>query len=490
MTRAERFNKSFSPYHEKYICQHLAADTRGNLVFSGWMTIEQPLTDGKIERAIGGRALFGFFLSYCASCFALDIDDHTGKGDGYLLSVYERVVRAFHAYPSMTRRSPRGLHCFYFLTHPVPEALLIARVKELTRQIPVEVKPTATVGLRIPAEHDLLDPETLRKLSGDFRDLVEAALMYHPIELFYEGLEPRSIIENLKKRQGKLIATGEWKTLARIQAQYADIESGGTNAALCELIPVYRSAGLSATEAAAEFAALLAPRYAGELTDTRRLLQRVTSFYRHEPETRFNAIPKTAQVELFTSQLADALAALVTGPTATVQQRGALTKKRGTVRRAVVRIEQWRIYLDEVKASQRFMATWDYLYPFFKKNTGEGYYPLSRNILKKLHSRYHEYLLPFLEQVGYLQRSPYQYSSVYGICYYYRILGDQFIERMPSRQPVVMSGPMSKAELRAEQIRAYKREHMEMSNRAIAQAIGYSLDTVNRVLGVASRPIA
>jgi hypothetical protein len=180
MTRAKCFSSSFSPYHGKYIYQPPATDTRGNLLFAGWLTVEQPLTDGKIEGAIQGKALFGFFLSYCAACFAIDIDDHTGKGDGYLLSVYDRVVQAFHAYPSMTRRSPHGLHCFYFLTHHVPESLLILRSTERVQKIPVEVKPTATVGLRIPTEHDLVDPETLLPLSGDFVGLTEAARRYHP----------------------------------------------------------------------------------------------------------------------------------------------------------------------------------------------------------------------------------------------------------------------------------------------------------------------
>jgi hypothetical protein len=167
----------------------------------------------------------------------------------------------------------------------------------------------------------------------------------------------------------------------------------------------------------------------------------------------------------------------------TVQQRGALTKKRATVRRAVIGMEQWRIYLDGVKAGKRFMETWDYLYPYFRKNTGEGYYPLSRNILKKFHSRYNEYLLPFLEQAGYLRRSGYQYSSVYGICYYYTICGYLFIERMAATPvPAATPKPRSKAEIRAGQIRAYKKEHPQMSNRALAKALRLSHDTVDRVL--------
>jgi hypothetical protein len=73
---------------------------------------------------------------------------------------------------------------------------------------------------------------------------------------------------------------------------------------------------------------------------------------------------------------------LYRGPTATSYQRGALTKKKRTIRNAVMQIELWRLYIDNVKRDKRFLAMWDYLYPFFKKNTGEGYYPLSRNICR------------------------------------------------------------------------------------------------------------
>jgi hypothetical protein len=70
---------------------------------------------------------------------------------------------------------------------------------------------------------------------------------------------------------------------------------------------------------------------------------------------------------------------------------------------------------------------WNYLYPYFTKNTGEGYYPLSRNILKKAYINYERYLLSFLAEAGYLARSPYRYSSVYGICRYYKINSERFM---------------------------------------------------------------
>jgi len=124
---------------------------------------------------------------------------------------------------------------------------------------------------------------------------------------------------------------------------------------------------------------------------------------------------------------------------------------------------------------------WNYLYPYFTKNTDEGYYPISRNIWKKVYTDYGNWLLPFLQEIGYLIRSPYKYSSVYGICYYYEIRSANFIVYYKSKpEPVVKQ--KSKAEQRAETIRAYKSQNPDMSNRAIAKVFAVDEITIRRAL--------
>jgi hypothetical protein len=56
---------------------------------------------------------------------------------------------------------------------------------------------------------------------------------------------------------------------------------------------------------------------------------------------------------------------LYAGPAETSSQRGALTKKRQTIKKAVIRIEGWRAYINEVKGNKRFLEMWNYLYPYF-----------------------------------------------------------------------------------------------------------------------------
>jgi hypothetical protein len=81
---------------------------------ASWLTAEKPLTDGKIQNAIASAAVYGYFLSFCTCSFCVDIDDHAGKGAGYLLSIYQTTIGKLCRYPSVVCKTPRGLHAFYF----------------------------------------------------------------------------------------------------------------------------------------------------------------------------------------------------------------------------------------------------------------------------------------------------------------------------------------------------------------------------------------
>ena len=486
---APLFHDMFSPYRKQHLFQKPIPSLfdDDHLAFQ-WATADRYLTDAQIDRAIAGRLIVGYYLSVCPRAFCVDIDDHHGKGEGYLLSVYERVCACFQAPPSVVVHSPRGLHTHYFLQHPVPELLLIERVRARLTGIPAEVRPTHETGLRVPCEQNLLEPDGLRPLSRSFEDAVRNAPRYHPVELFGDGIEPESIRKSLKERKERAISLNTWKQLAQVERLYGQaagwIRPGETNQALCEIIPVYRSAGLSVKEAAMEFHALIAPGYRGELLSFKRLIQRITSFYRKVPQTRFTQAPTVREQEdLFTEYLAGVLAALLHAPTETRQQKAALTRKRGTVKKAVVFLEGWLAYLRDVIANKRWLEMWDYLYPYFKKNTKAGYYPIPSTLFRgSMLEHYERWLLPFFLEVGYLERFPHRYSNLYGICYYYRINSDRFIGQdvPPEREQAVPR--VSKADERAAQIRAYKQEHPEATVRAIAAVCKCSIGSVSKYL--------
>jgi hypothetical protein len=87
------------------------------------------------------------------------------------------------------------------------------------------------------------------------------------------------------------------------------------------------SGGLTPEEAAAEFSTLLAPSYTRELRNFRRLVRRVESFYKKEPETRFSVRPSQAP-DLFTEIIAGAVVELAARQTESRQQKAALILRR------------------------------------------------------------------------------------------------------------------------------------------------------------------
>ena len=419
MNHNKAFTENFKPYRKKYIYQKQSNDL---FSLSGWQTSESYLTDNMIENALTGLAVYGYFLNTCPSCFGIDIDDHTGRGEGFLLSVLATVKNRFNGLdPSVLCRSPHGLHAYYFLTYPIAFPVLEERLKSVLSGVPVEIKPTTRTGIRFPKIGNFINARTFLPVTDEFARILDDAERYHPAEIFTE-ISPAEIRESLKERKGKTLRLRELQKIAKIEAGFPCIYDGNTNEALCSLIPVYRSAGLTADESAQRFFTNLAPVYSGELRSFERLLRRIQSFYKNQPE-RFNRIlqNEAQQIDFYSFLLADKIAGKMTGQTETMYQKKGLTQKRNTVRKAVLRLENWKTYIDGIKQNRQMVEYWNYLYPYFKKNTSEGFYPIPRNLWKEIHSHYEINLLPFLLEVGYLEKSPYGYSAGNGTCLHYRI---------------------------------------------------------------------
>lgn len=417
MDNIQSFKNNFNPYHKGYIYQ-----SSQNELFSSWQTSDSYLTDNMINSGLLGLKTYGYFLSTCPSCFGLDVDDHKQNGDGYLLSILDSIQNRFYGLaPSVLCRSPHGLHAYYFLEYPLPFSILEERIKTATAGLPVEIKPTTKSGIRFPKIGNFLNPETYLPIKKDFTEIVDFSRRYHPAELF-TNIAPADIRSSKKDRKNKVFRIRALKQIATIESGFPCIYDGNTNEALIKLIPVYRSSGLSVEESAQRFYANLAPVYDGELRNYHRLLSRIKSFYRNEPN-QFKSVvsKKDIQIDFYSEMLATSLANKVTGQTETPYQRTALTKKKRTVYNAVLRIENWKKYIDEIKNNKQISNYWNYIYPFFQKNTSEGFYPLPQNLLKEIHTRYDVWLFPFLLQNKYIEKSPYGYSAGQGICLHYKI---------------------------------------------------------------------
>lgn len=442
MSKVRAFKTAFNPYIKRCLVENTSQG-----LFSGqWFDQGGPLTDERIRSAILGRLAVAYYSTTSPRSFGIDIDDHSGKGYGYLAEIYGRTVARFKCSPSVVAASPHGIHVWYFLEMPVPGQILEIGVKNAVQGLPVEIRPTAALALRIPREAALLDPDTLLPLNRDFEAVIQAAedeRTYHPAELFGSELTPETVRLSLKERKKRYGALRHSTAIKRAQENYLFLP-GCTNEALNKLIPLYRAAGMAPEDAALQVAALLPPVYAGELRSFSRLLQRIKAYYKGAPDPK----PYNPQKQLFTSTIAENIAQLWKPYTQNIDldtkrlddahirtySRGSTpgnavyrnSQKRTSIKRLAAGILEWRDFVVSLYDDALERAKCNYLYPYFVKNIRAGFVPIPQSVLKRIDPNYHRHFM-FLLEIGFLERAPFKYVPGAGISYYYRVNVERFI---------------------------------------------------------------
>ena len=435
MSKSSTFKTAFTPHYKRCLIEN-----SGQGLFSGqWYNQGGSLTDDRITAAILGKFAVAYYASTSPRSFGIDIDDHSGRGEGYLAEIYGKTIARFNGAPSIVAASPHGLHVWYFLEFPIPCQILETFVKNAVQGIPVEIRPTASLALRIPREASLLDPGTLLPINRDFETVIEAAAadrVFHPAELFGSEIMPQAVRLSLRERQKRFGALRHSTAIKKAQEEYLFLP-GCTNDALNHLVPLYRAAGMDPEDTALQIAALLPPVYAGELRSYSRLLQRVKSYYRGAPDPK----PHVLQQHLFTSPIADTIASKWEPIQERLDDAHIRTSSRGmapgnieyrnsqvraSIRRLVCGILEWREFAVSLYDDNIERTKCNYLYPYFSKNIKEGYIPVPQSVLRRIDQNYNRHF-DFLLSTGFLERAPYKYVPGAGICHYYRINTERFM---------------------------------------------------------------
>ena len=384
--KATVFVNTFDPYRSKYIVKE-----RTPLFPDGWVTKTGYLNPTIIAEAIVQRIAAGYFTTYLPKILGVDIDDHEPKGEAYLLQVYGRVCRALNSRPSLLVRTDRGLHAYWIFDRRIPADILYLTAWKLLSRMPVEIRPTPTEALRIPAENRFLDPETMVPLFGDFESIVEAVTPYHSSVLFAEAGTPREILEDHKVRRRRFRALRNQRAIEKAEAEELPLYDGESNDAFCHLCFAYRQAGLDQHEAFDRFLLCLerSPNYTGDLRNQKVLWTRIKSWYHN---TRTPAPKQTPQqVDLFEQlRVQDLVARAPFG-----------NQRRKPIERFLMHLLGWKHWQDEILENPRHVAYWDFLYPFYEKNRRAGFYPLPKSVLRRGNKRYYE-LLPWLFSEGFM----------------------------------------------------------------------------------------
>lgn len=443
LSNADSFKTTFKPYIKKCL---IKADG-GELFAGGWYDQGGPLSDERINAAIFGRIAVAYFATTSPRAFGIDIDDHTGRGNDYLLQIYDKVVSRFgNNSPSIVAASPHGLHVWYLLDYPMPWQILEQQTKAAVQGLPVEVRPTPSQALRIPTQAALLDPDKhLLPINRDFEDVLSRAdsdRSYNPAYLFGEAILPQAVRSTLHDRRKKYGALRYSMTINKAQEEHL-LLPGCTNDALNALVPLYRAAGMDPEDAAIQITGLLPPVYIGELRDYTRLLKRVKAYYKGVPDPK----PYNVQRSLFTSPIAENVATAwkpctqnTDLDTTCLDEAHIRTYTRGTspgnvayrnrqaresIKVLVSGIIEWRDFVQDMYKDPLERSKCNYLYPYFSKNIGDGFFPVPQSVLNRINHNYNRYF-DYLQEIGFLEKAPYKYVPGAGICNYYRINSDNF----------------------------------------------------------------
>ena len=412
------FKTAFRPFHKHFTRATEAPGLFGEV--REWKTIDRYLTDNVIMTALQGKQKVGYFSSAWMGVIGIDIDDHTGKGWAFVLSVYENVINRFHGLPaSILARSTSGtgLHAFWILYNQTPAGILIPAVSERLKGIKnVEIRPTPLQSLRIPCEGALIDPVNFKPLTLSIAEALKDPVIYHEAVILDDTTAPGFIRSRLSDRKDKFKLLRASGRLNMAEKAHAPIMQGMTNEAFTGLMPLYRRAGMTIDEAAARFIFLLHPSYQGEMRTYNRVRGKAKSMWR-KADT-FSHSPRYVTTSLFNEPLARSISSRWAGRDE--QKDGRLKQERDTLTRFLTGLYDWMDFIDTVKENPVMMAEWAYLYPYFKKNTKEGYYPIPKAMLRRWAGDPFKFTR-WMEREGFLTRSLYQYQAGAGICLYYRV---------------------------------------------------------------------
>lgn len=409
----DSFIQNFEPFRGKYTKLVKVYSDKGSPSTARyeWRTVHDYLKKSYIEKAIAGLYVIGWFNNNFPNVIGIDIDDHHLKAwEGLepspkLLKLYSQILGKFPE-PSLVVQSPRGLHIYWLLTERIPIEVVQQLANQKIANIPVEIKPTPNKSIRIPAQTRILDFETLLP----HYDEAEYK-RYHPAILFDDKYTPSYIRDSLKERKQKLGTFQFSAVIESLEETFKTIIPGQSNEALNALIPAYKRAGMTAEEAIHRFNSILERSYLydGELTNLRRLEQRIRPYYRNNNQ-RIISVPKIKQINPSYKPLVDRL----------IGKSTFATQRNKPLERFLYTLLNWCDWHDEIIKLPKLTATFDYLYPYYRVNRKAGFYPLPKNFLEKANSRYYE-IIKWLILIGFLANAPFKYVPKNGICKYYKV---------------------------------------------------------------------
>ena len=410
---AKAFIAHFSPWLQRYKVK----------TSSGWTTHNNRLHFSSICKAIQGELTLAFFSTINTKVLGIDIDEHrTYYSSSEVLQsckeTYRKVQGKIGYNPSLIVQSSRGLHLFYLLSEPVYWEHLHHLTKELIQGVNVELLPTPNSSLRIPRVTRLLHPITLEPLEQYEPEYTDwnSLQTYSPAQLF--GNDWREQI--FKRTRTKTSSSKEESdspkpmNLRLLEQTLLPFRNGHTYKPVFVLTVACKRLGMSRGEIISYLQDLIEQShgYTGGLKKNRKELEGRVDHILGKDHTSASLPCVDSKSDILSEYNLIIKHLNFHHPFA--------PQRNKPVQSFIEKLILWKEWHDRIQTSPEATSLLDSLYPFYRKNRTEGYYPLPSSLLKRWHPKYYE-LVHWLEDVEVLQESPYPYSKSAHICKYYAI---------------------------------------------------------------------
>ena len=425
----KQFLQRHTPYRNRYLCQYERRDLFSEVPEKAWMTKHEYLLDQTIDAALKGAITIACLSGASTKVLGIDIDDHRGLGKEYLLNLYDQTVQKVGCNPSLLCKSPRGLHAYWYLGQYLPTELLVDSAKKELGKLPVEVRPSMTEALRVPKTGAVLDPETLHKVYKPIEQYMAAAPTYHYAELFQSQLHHEYLRKHatVTQKRDKAISLSKAELLSEAEARIAPggFINGQTNDQFLELEWIYRTAGLEYRRSFRPIKLILDRSYGysknkADAISLKNIRKRLECTYKKN-NNQYIPQPKDREQDLFDEPLVNDLIA-----------KSIFAKQREKkLRYFLGELLAWCTFHDNVMKDPKQAAIFDWYYKYYRKNRKEGYYPLPTSKLKAWNSQYNS-IIKWLLSIGFLEESPYHYSTLLNTCKYYKVHRNIPMESIPS----------------------------------------------------------
>ena len=273
---AEKFLKLFEPYRGRYSIRYKVRDSLPGVTAYEYATREERLSFPLIRSGLNGKQKVGFSLTHSTRVLGVELDAHgipKAMRSAALSLMYDQLVQRIGSMPQLVEKSPRGLHCYWFLETRAPSELITQRIKKTLDGLPceagtaAEVLPTNNSTLSIPVITRFLDPKTFQSVSVDFEKVPRLTAR----QVFGKDLNREDLSGLASTRRS--ISLRKLARLEEIERPLLPIRAGSSNEAYKVLSVAYlRIFRGDVSQAAQRFLDLLTlSGYQGELLKPERI---------------------------------------------------------------------------------------------------------------------------------------------------------------------------------------------------------------------------